>query len=476
MNQTEMDVPETNSSLPRAEAPTRLPVVALVGRPNTGKSTLFNRLTRSRRAVVASTPGVTRDRNIAPAEYGGRRFLVVDTGGFEADEKEEMASAVRGQSLLAAEEADAIVVVMDARGGLSPLDEALFNRLRRYRKPLFVAVNKVDTPAHERLVGEFHALGADALFPVSAEHGLNVSALMDAVVAELPPVQDVAALRGAIAVAIVGRPNVGKSSLLNRLVGYERAIVTPLPGTTRDAIDTPVSRSGRNYLLVDTAGVRRRSRVQAHVERASVVRALRALERAEVGLVVVDATEGLTEQDARIAGYAWERGRGLALVVNKWDAVPAAERDRKRFSEMIDARFPMFDMVPRVFISALTGEGVDRILGVVDMVASSHAARLQTARLNEVLQDAVARQAPPVTKGKRARFRYATQTATCPPTITIFGARAEHVLASYERYLVNQLREAFGLRGTPIRLRFRSREVRSRAPARPRNVAGRRRN
>lgn len=448
--------------LPRAEELERLPVVALVGRPNTGKSTLFNRLTRSRRALVAPMPGVTRDRNVGIADLDGRRVLVVDTGGFEADEHEAMNKAVRAQSLIAAQEADVVILVLDGRSGLNPLDEALAEQLRRLPQPLFAAVNKMDTPKQDALQSEFFSLGIARVYPISAEHGVNVGELVEAVLACLPPPE---AARQAgeppTAVAIIGRPNVGKSSLLNRLLGYERAIVTDVPGTTRDAIDTAITHEGRPYLLIDTAGVRRRGRVTAHVERASVVRALRALERAEIGLLVVDAVEGMTEQDARIAGYAWERGRALLLVVNKWDAVDGDRRTRATVVEGIDRRYPSFQVVPKLFISALTGAGVGRIWRALDGVAASYRAHLPTPRLNQVIERSVAAQAPPAVRGKRPRFFYATQTATAPPTITIFAGGHDLVVTSYERYLVNQLRGAFQLEGTPLRLRFRARERRS---------------
>jgi GTP-binding protein len=445
-------------ALPRAEVLERLPVVALVGRPNTGKSTLFNRLTRSRRAVAASVSGVTRDRNIAPAAHAGHRFLIVDTGGFDADDRAEIARAVRAQSLLAAREADAVVVVVDGRAGPSPLDADLLDRLRGLRKGLFIAVNKIDTTKQAGLVDAFYELGVDALYPISAEHGVNVEELMDGVVASLPtPTLTDGSSRDRTAVAIVGRPNVGKSSLLNRLVGEERSIVTPEPGTTRDAVDTLLVRNDREYLLVDTAGVRRRPQVHEYVERASVVRALRALEHAEVGLLVVDAVEGVTEQDARIGGYAWERGRALGLVVNKWDAVPVERHNASRVARSADERFPTFRVLPKLFVSALTGEGVNRVLKLVDELAAAHRLRMPTPMLNRVLMKAVQRQQPPIVKGRRPRFLYATQTAVSPPTVTVFTGAPEHVQPVYERYLVNQLREAFPLEGTPVRFVFRAR-------------------
>jgi len=450
----------TTEALPRAEVLERLPVVALVGRPNTGKSTLFNRLTRSRRAVAASTPGVTRDRNVAPASHAGRRFLLVDTGGFEADEKAEIARAVRAQSLLAARQADVVIVVVDGRAGPSRLDADLVNRLRGMPKPLFVAVNKIDTAKQIGLSDAFYELGVGGLYPISAEHGLNVGDLMDEVAACLPDAEG-AAERGGnrTAVAIVGRPNVGKSSLLNRLVGEERSIVTPVPGTTRDAVDTLVTRREREYLLIDTAGVRRRPRVQEYVERASVVRALRALEDAEVGLLVVDAVEGLTEQDARIGTYAWERGRALGLIVNKWDAVSPERRRAEVVVRSVEHRFPSFRVVPKLFVSALTGEGVGGVWALVDRLAAAHGLRIRTPALNKVLAASVRRQQPPMTRGHRPRFFYATQTTTSPPTIAVFTSAPEQIQRGYERYLANQMREAFTLEGTPIRLVFRARRA-----------------
>jgi len=456
--------PLNEAPLPRAEVLEALPVVALVGRPNTGKSTLFNRLTRSRRALVAPTPGVTRDRNIGMATLGERRVLLIDTGGFEADEGEQLAQAVRAQALVAADAADVVVAVLDARAGLNPLDRLLIERLRPLRQPVLVAVNKVDTAKQDDLVHEFFALGVEPLYPISAEHGIGVGELLDAVVAHLPDEVEAAASEAEppTSVAIIGRPNVGKSSLLNRLVGYERSIVSAVPGTTRDALDTPITRNQRAYVLVDTAGVRRRPRVQAHIERASVVRALRAIERAEVGVLLIDGVEGMTEQDARVAGYAWERGRALLLLVNKWDAVPDDRRDAKTVLDDIDHRYPSLTVVPKRVISARTGKGVERIWAAIDAVAAAHRARLPTAKVNAVLEAATRAQEPPMVRGVRPRLFYATQTASAPPTITIFCNAPERITPAYERFLLNRLRDTFGLEGTPLRLKFRARPRRAR--------------
>ncbi|MBX3024396.1 ribosome biogenesis GTPase Der [bacterium] len=450
---------DTDAPLPRAEILETLPVVALVGRPNTGKSTLFNRLTHSRRALVAPTPGVTRDRNIAVGHWDGRRFLVVDTGGFEAEEQAELGRAVRVQALLAAEQADVVIAVVDARAGLNPLDRQLVERLRQLRQPVLLAVNKIDTPKQDDLVADFYALGIETLYPISAEHGIGVDELLGDVLAHLgeAPAAPADDAEPPIAVAIIGRPNVGKSSLLNRLVGFERSIVSAVPGTTRDALDTPLRRGDRDYVLVDTAGVRRRGRVDQHIERASVVRALRALERAEVALLVIDAVEGMTEQDARVAGYAWERGRALVLLVNKWDAVPAAPKAAAALRDDIDRRYPSLAVVPKLFISARSGRGVERIWGAIDRVVAAHRSRLPTAKINAVFERARRAQEPPMVNGVRPRLYYATQTATAPPTVTVFCSHPQRIAASYERFLLNRLRAEFGLEGTPLRVRFRAR-------------------
>jgi GTP-binding protein len=515
----------------------RLAVVAIVGPPNAGKSTLFNRLVRAPRAIVDSRPGVTRDRNIATARWGERSFLLVDTGGFEEKESSSLAACVRAQSLLAAEEADAVIALFDGRAGMSPLDRDLVRRLRVLGKAVVYAINKLDTPAHDDEAAEFFGLGLSHVFPISAAHGRGIAELMERLLQQIPtepagpsvhsgvlvpntaaPREDFGApadltlarafsqrgrgqvegvsaqateparrgrapspppsparkrrvgegeisdsavgLRASaraegIRLAIVGRPNVGKSSLLNRLVGFERAIVDAKPGTTRDTLDMPFRRGDQEYVLVDTAGIRRRPRVHEQVERASVVRALRALERAEVAVLVIDATEGMTDQDARIAGYAWERGRALLFAVNKWDAVLRAERNRARFLATLRDQYPTLSEVPVVFLSALTGAGVDDLFPALQNLVRAHRRDMRTVRLNEVLGEATRAQAPPSVRGKRPRFFYATQTGTAPPAITIFTSHPELVQPAYERFLANAFRQAFGLYGTPLRLHCR---------------------
>jgi GTP-binding protein len=445
---------------PQPDVSSHLPVIAVVGRPNSGKSTLFNRLAHTQRAIVDSTPGVTRDRNIAKAEWDGRAFLLVDTGGFEDADSSALAASVRAQSALAAEEADVVIAVFDGREGLNPLDREFVERLRQLPKPVLYAVNKLDTPALDDAAAEFFALGLPEVFPISVAHGRGIGALMEEAVRRLPaapPPVEPAAAAGAVNLAIVGRPNVGKSSLLNRIVGYERAIVDATPGTTRDALDTPFQRGDQQYVLVDTAGIRRRPRVHEQLERASAVRALRALERAEVAILVIDATEGMTDQDARIAGYAWERGRALLFAINKWDAVPREQRDRKRFLEDQRARYVTLADVPAVFLSARTGSHVSDLFPALEQLVAAHRQEICTVHLNEVLGAATQAQAPPSTHGKRPRFFYATQTGTAPPNITIFTSAPALVVTAYERYLANTFRSAFGLYGTPLRLRFRPR-------------------
>lgn len=444
----------------------RLPVVAIVGRPNAGKSTLFNRLVHAARAIVDSRPGVTRDRNIAAAHWDGHRFLLVDTGGYEAADSSALATAVRVQSAVAAEEADVVIALLDGRQGLSPVDRELVQRLRQLHKPVLYAVNKLDTPARDDDAAEFFGLGLGELFPISAAHGRGLYELMERVVATLPAGDATAdkAGQGAVTLALIGRPNAGKSSLLNRIVGYERAIVDAAPGTTRDAIDTPFQHGDRHYVLVDTAGIRRRPRVQDQLERSSVVRAFKALERAEVGVLIIDATDGMKDQDARIASYAWERGRALLFAVNKWDAVPRADRDRKTAAANLREQYPTLADVPVVFVSARTGFGMDTFFPALDQVVTAHRREMRTVELNALLGRATAAQAPASVHGKRPRFFYATQTGTAPPLITIFTSGPDLVQAAYERYLANALRDAFELYGTPLRLRFRARPRAERGP------------
>lgn len=429
-----------------------LPVVTIVGRPNVGKSTLFNRLVGGRRAIVHDEPGVTRDRLYATVEWKGRSFILGDTGGFEPGVKTGLAVQVLAQVQRAVHEAALVIFVVDAREGLTPLDEEIARLLRHdVRARIVVAPNKVDRPSHETLASEFFRMGFDEICPVSAEHGLGVAELCDLIVEALPPVE-VAPEQKAVRVAVVGRPNVGKSSLVNGLLGQERVIVSEQPGTTRDAIDTPFTYNDTLYILIDTAGLRSRSKVQKPLERFSVVRALRAIERSDVALILLDAREGITDQDAKIAAFVQDAGSGAILVANKWDLMPSGADARQQFTLQIRDRLRHLDYAPIAFVSALTGYQVLTLFPMLQTVAQSRSHRVPTPQINDLIGDAV-RKYPPPAHGKRpVRFHYATQAASPPPTFLLFVSDPRGVPVAYRRYLVNQLRAAYGFVGTPIRL------------------------
>lgn len=434
------------------------PVIVLVGRPNVGKSTLFNRLVRGRRAIVADEPGVTRDRAYAEARLGGRDFLLVDTGGLVPGEPQGLYGAMARQTERAIAEADAIVFLVDARAGLTAADREIADRLRREARRVWLAVNKAEGLAPGVAAAEFHALGLGVPHPVSAEHGEGVRELFEAVLGELPalPAPEGPAQKEKIPrVAIVGRPNAGKSTLVNALVGEERVVAHPEPGTTRDAVEVPFERAGRRYVLVDTAGLRRRARIEQGVEAFSVVRTLRAIELADVAVLLIDATAGVTDQDAHIAGHLYERGRAVVVAVNKWDAVDREARARLRAE--LSARLGFLAFAETHFVSALLARGLGPLLAAVDRAHASATAKLPTPRLTRVLQAAVERQAPPRARGRvRPKLRYAHQGGSTPPRIVIHGNALEHLSESYRRYLEGRFREAFGLRGTPIRIELRT--------------------
>jgi GTP-binding protein len=436
-------------------------VTALLGRPNVGKSALFNRIVGTQRAIVDDVPGVTRDRLVAAAEHGGRRFLCIDTGGFHADVSQRdaaLATRVRETALAAAEDADVLVCVVDGQAGLLPDDQALVRLLERTGRPLVLAVNKIDVAQQEDRVLEFHRTGASRLVATSAAHRRGIDALLGAVTALLPPAPaEPADAEGAGRLALVGRPNVGKSSLLNRLCGTERAIVSPEPGTTRDTIDTLLEREGRRYLLLDTAGIRRRGRVTDPIERHGAVRALAALERTDVALVVLDASAGMTDQDARLAGRALEAGRAVVLVANKWDLVASELRTAAAFREAMRGAHPGLAELPLAPVSALTGDGIDRLWAIVRRVERGYDRSIPTATLNRSLRAAVEAHQPPADHGRAVRFLYATQTGRRPPEITIFSSNPAAVGGAYRRYLSNRFSDAFGLEGIPLRLVFRRR-------------------
>jgi len=440
----------------------RLPVLALVGRPNVGKSALFNRLTGKRKAIVDNTPGVTRDRNYGAAEWEERKFILIDTGGFDSEAESGLERKIQEQSRLAMEEADVILFVFDGKAGLNPLDRDAVLLLRRVNKPVFYAVNKIDTPPKEDRLYEFYTLGVNEIFPVSAEHGLGITALMDRIVAAFPsaaekvPGEEEVRPRP-LFLAVVGRPNVGKSTLVNRLLGYERSVVDSVPGTTRDALDTPFTLGGEPYVLVDTAGIRRKARIVDRLERYSVIRSLGSVERGDLVIHLLDGPEGVTDQDAQILAYALQRGKGLILAVNKWDLVPPERRSPESYGERVFHKLAFVDFAPLVFLSMLTGEGVEDLLKAVQGVALSYQRRIRTAPLNQALREVVQAHGPPLYQGREVKFFYATQTAVCPPTLTVFVSVPEGVSSGYQRYLIHQLRLALGLTGSPIRLILRAR-------------------
>lgn len=438
-----------------------LPVVAIVGRPNVGKSALFNRILGRRLAIVENIPGLTRDRLNAEAEWSGRRFAVTDTGGIVFDAKDPIIEQVRRQAEIAVQEADVVLLVVDVQAGLAPDDAEVARVLRRARIPVLVVANKADNASMADAATEFHRLGLGEPIPISAHHGLGVGDLLDEVVRQLPdqegPVSEME--RGAeevVRVAFVGRPNVGKSSLINTLLGTDRVIVDDRPGTTRDAIDTVLHREDRRFVLVDTAGMRRRSRVHETVEVYSVSRARAAIAGANVVVLVVDASQWIADQDQQIARYAAENGRAMVIVVNKWDLMPgtdAAEYARRLHHELRHVRF-----APVLFVSAKTGRNVSKILDAVVSADEAHARRIATGPLNRAVEEAEAAVSPPADRrGRRLKIYYATQVANRPPTIALFVNHPEIVADAYLRYLEGRLRQAFEFEGTPLRLITRAR-------------------
>jgi GTP-binding protein len=442
------------------------PMVAIVGRPNVGKSTFFNQVTRSRDALVDDFPGVTRDRLYGDALWNDIPFILVDTGGFSGQLDDAFAASIRRQVFEALEAADAIVMLMDGRQGLSPYDRDIVDTLRNHRKPVFYAVNKIDGPEQENLMADFYALGLGNLFALSAEHRFGLNDLLDSLTATFTRHEE--SPQDEIRLAVVGRPNVGKSSLLNRLVGAERHLVSDIPGTTRDAVDSVIKRHGRYYRLIDTAGIRRKGKVTGKLEKFSILKALRSLDRCDVALIVIDAAEGVTDQDASVAGYAHERGCGCLFLLNKWDLVEKDQHSVRRFTEELRSAAKFLAFAPVLTLSALTGQRVQRIFKLVNDVHDQYITRVTTGRINRILEQALADNEPSLHRGRRIKFYYATQAAARPPTFIMFVNYPEAVHFSYQRYLVNQLREGTGLHHTPIRLVLRQRSGRKEISARPR--------
>jgi GTP-binding protein len=437
-------------------------LVAIVGRPNVGKSTLFNRLVGYSKAIVDDAPGITRDRNYAPVDLAGRPVTLVDTGGFDSAEKVGMMAQVRAQTLAAVEEADLIILLTDGKQGLSPHDRDLVDILRRGQRPFLLAVNKIDSPEKEDLLSEFHELGISPVLPISASHGYGVRSFVDHVADMLPELPRPDSLKDVVRVSVIGRPNVGKSSLINRLIGEERTLVTDIPGTTRDPVDIMVEREGRPYLFVDTAGIRRKGKVSHKVEKFSVMRSLRSLERSDVALLLVDAAEGVTDQDAHVAGYAVESGRAVILVFNKWDLVKEKNKAQKKIRGYFDLKLRFLSFAPYVTASALSGLRVERVFPLIDEVFEQFSTRFPTGQVNRVLEKAVEMHTPPYAGRGRLKFFYATQASVRPPTFVVFVNKPDKVHFSYHRYLSNTFREAFGLDKVPVRvlLRHRNKEKR----------------
>jgi len=434
------------------------PVVAIVGRPNVGKSTLFNRLIGRRKAIVDDMPGVTRDRNYGLVDRFDVPFTLIDTGGFEPASEDRLLQQLREQSTLAMEEADVILFVMDAREGLTPADQEVVEMLRRVEKPVFYLLNKVEGEKQEAEIGDFFALGVDRFFTVSAEHNRGIRDLMDEVIAAFPRSGKDVVEEDVTRIAVVGRPNVGKSSLVNRLLGFERVVANPVPGTTRDSVDSYFTCNRKRYLLIDTAGIRRKGRISLKVEKYSAVDALRSIDRADVALIVINAEEGVTEQDARIAGYACEAGRGCIIVVNKWDLLKKDNSTVGRFVDRIRTDLKYLSYAPILFVSALSGQRTGKIMEAVDDVMAQYTRRVTTADLNRVFKEAVAAHHHPLFQGRRVKFYYTTQVGTRPPAFAVFTNCPEGIEESYVRFLGNKLRDAFGFSGTPLRFLFKGRE------------------
>lgn len=441
-------------------------IVAIVGRPNVGKSTLFNRLTGSRRALVDDLPGVTRDRLYGRVRPSAGDFILVDTGGFDPPADQAFASEVHAQVELAMAEADLILFLTDGKVGLSPLDYEVAGRLRSAAKPVVLAVNKIDGPEKEPDAAEFHALGIDPLLAVSSAHGYGVGELTETIAGLLPPGPEDEAedQEGQIPVRVglLGRPNVGKSSLLNALVGSDRVVVSDVAGTTRDAIDTPLTLDGREYVLIDTAGIRRPGKVARGIEKAGVFRSLRTLERCHVAVVLVDAGEGVTDRDLHIAGQAVQAHRGLVLALNKWDLMKGRAQDQRELLERAKGALKFAPWAPVITMSAKTGRGVAGLLPAVDEVWAQYSTRLETGPLNRGLQEALEHHQPPMVKGRRLKFYYATQVSVRPPTVVLFVNDPKAVHFSYRRYLANELRRLMGLDKAPLRMMLRAREGRRR--------------
>lgn len=440
---------------------TAKPIVAVVGRPNVGKSTLFNALAGEKISIVKDTPGITRDRIYADVDWLDRTFTLIDTGGIEPDSKDVILSQMRAQAQIAIDTADVILFLVDVKQGLVDADSKVADMLRRSHKPVLLVVNKVDSQdKYMADVYEFYNLGMGEPYPISAANKMGLGDLLDQVIALFPEGVEEEEEDERPRVAIVGKPNVGKSSLINKLLGEERMIVSDIAGTTRDAVDTEITRGGKKYVFIDTAGLRRKNKVKEELERYMILRTVSAVERAEVVVLVIDAVEGVTEQDAKIAGIAHDRGKAVIIAVNKWDALEKDDKTIYRMTEKVRNTLSYMPYAEILFVSAKTGQRLDKLFDVIDMVSENHAMRVATGVLNEIMSEAVALQQPPTDKGKRLRLYYITQVSVKPPTFVIFVNDRELMHFSYTRYIENQIRETFGFRGTPLRFIIRERNER----------------
>ncbi|MGI6587075.1 MAG: ribosome biogenesis GTPase Der [Lutisporaceae bacterium] len=433
-------------------------IVAIIGRPNVGKSTLFNKLAGKRISIVEDHPGVTRDRIYTEVQWQDRTFTLIDTGGIEPYSEDLMLKQMKQQAEIAIETAEVIVFLVDGQEGITPSDQEVANLLRRTRKKIILAVNKIDAPKYRDNIYEFYNLGLGEPIGISSGQALGLGDLLDLIIKNLSPEKEEIYDEYTIKVAVVGKPNVGKSSLINRILGEQRVIVTDVPGTTRDAIDTPFTIGENKYVFIDTAGMRKRGKVFESIERYSVIRSLTAIERADVCLMLIDGKEGVSEQDSKIAGYIHDQGKAAVIIVNKWDIVEKDDKTIDRYKSEIRNKLSFMDYSPILFISALTGQRVNKVLELVNYVSNNHAMRISTGMLNDVINEAVLMNQPALSGGRRFKIYYATQVSIKPPTFALFVNEPSLMHFSYQRYLENQIRKAFSFEGTPLRFVLRKRE------------------
>ncbi|MBN2059943.1 MAG: ribosome biogenesis GTPase Der [Deltaproteobacteria bacterium] len=434
-------------------------IIAIVGRPNVGKSTLFNRLKKSRDSLVDDLPGVTRDRVYASIHWDKHSIVIIDTGGFEDPGKDPLLKQVREQAEQAIADADRVIFMLDGKQGLMPGDEEIAQVLRKSGKKFFTVINKIDGPEHQHVSNEFFELGVEKVFAISSAHGFGLKPFMEEIVKDLPePEPEKEELEHRIKVAILGRPNVGKSSLINRVLGFDRLLVSKSPGTTRDSIDILFNWKGREYLLIDTAGIRRKGKVKDRIDKYSMIKSMRSLERCHIAVILLDAEEGIAEQDARVCGYALERGRGIVLAVNKWDIVKADQDKKRHINRSFERQFNFIPFAPRINLSALTGERTKQLFDKINLVNEHFSKRISTGKVNRTIEEILLKKPPPMIGKVRLKLYYATQVGIRPPTFVVFVNRPEMVHFSYKRFIINQLREKFGINHAPLRLFFKGKK------------------